>query len=84
MIAAATEELGRVSSRVQPIKSSCMVPPETALKLVEVIRAKVPFVTGTSTLAAPLAMDFSMADGPPASHNENHVHSWLKDTMEAH
>jgi hypothetical protein len=40
-------------------------------KLVEVIRAIVPVVTGTSNLGAALAMDFSMADGPPASHNEN-------------
>jgi hypothetical protein len=25
-----------------------------------------------------------MADGPPASHNENYVHSWLQDIVEAH
>jgi hypothetical protein len=64
-ITVATEELGKVRSNGQPIKSSCMVPPDTAPKLVEVIRAMVPVVTGTSNLAAPLAMDFSMADGPP-------------------
>jgi hypothetical protein len=29
-------------------------------------------------------MDFSLADGPPSSHNENYVHSWLQDTVEAH
>jgi hypothetical protein len=29
-------------------------------------------------------MDFSMANGPPAAHNENYVHSWLHDTEEAH
>jgi hypothetical protein len=29
-------------------------------------------------------MDFSMTDGPPASHNENYVHSWLQDTVKAH
>jgi hypothetical protein len=59
--------------------------PDTAPKLVEVIRAKVPDVTGTSDLGAPLAMDFSMADGPPASHiNESYIHSWLQDTVEAH
>jgi hypothetical protein len=29
-------------------------------------------------------MDFSMADGPPAFHNENYVHSWVQDTVEAH
>jgi hypothetical protein len=52
--------------------------------LVEVIRAMVPVVTGTSSLGAPLAMDFSMADGHPTSHNENYVHSWLLDTVEAH
>jgi hypothetical protein len=80
----ATEELGKVCSNVQPIKSSCMVPPDTAPKLVEVIRAMVPVVTGTSNLGAPLAMDFSMVDGPPTSHNENYVHSWLHDTVEAH
>jgi hypothetical protein len=61
-----------------------MVPPDTALELVEVIRAMIPVVTGTSNLGAPLAMDFSMADGPPTSHNENYVHSWLQDTVEAH
>jgi hypothetical protein len=31
-----------------------------------------------------LAMDFSMAYGPPASHNDNYVHSWLQDTVKAH
>jgi hypothetical protein len=61
-----------------------MVPPDTTPELVEVIRAIAPVVTGTSNLGAPLAMDFSMADGPPASHNENYVHSWLKNTVEAH
>jgi hypothetical protein len=64
VITVATEELGQVCFRVQPIKSSCMVPPNTALELVEVIRAMVPVVTGTSNLGAPLAMDFSMAYGP--------------------
>jgi hypothetical protein len=29
-------------------------------------------------------MDFSMANGSPASHNESYVHSWLQDTVEAH
>jgi hypothetical protein len=47
-----------------------MVPPDTAHKLVEVIRAMVPIPTGTSKLGAPLAMDFSMAYGPLASHND--------------
>jgi hypothetical protein len=61
-----------------------MVPPDTALQLVEVIRDKDPIVTGTSTLGAPLAMDFSMTDGPPASHSENYVFSRLQDTVEAH
>jgi hypothetical protein len=61
-----------------------MVPPDTAPELVEVIRAMVSVVTCTSNLGAPLAMDFSMADGPPSSHNENYVHSWLQDTVEAH
>jgi hypothetical protein len=61
-----------------------MVSPDTALELVEVIRAMVPVVTGTSNLGAPLAMDFSMAYGPPTSHNENYDHSWLQDTVEAH
>jgi hypothetical protein len=84
VITVATEELGKVCSKVQPIKSSCMVPPDTAPELVEVIRAMVPVVTGTSNLGTPLAMDFSMAYGPPASHNGNHVHFWLQDTVEAH
>jgi hypothetical protein len=61
-----------------------MVPPDTALELVEVIRAKVPVITGTNILGAPLAMDFSMAYGPTASHTANYVHSWLQDTVEAH
>jgi hypothetical protein len=29
-------------------------------------------------------MDFSMVDGPSASHNEHYVHYWLQDTMEVH
>jgi hypothetical protein len=58
MIAVAMEELERVCSRVQPIKSPYMVPSDTAPELVEVIRVKVPVVTGTSTLGAPSAMDF--------------------------
>jgi hypothetical protein len=29
-------------------------------------------------------MDFSMAYGLPTSHNENYVHSWLQDIVEAH
>jgi hypothetical protein len=61
-----------------------MLPPDTALELVEVIRAKVSVVKGPSNLGAALAMDFSMADGPPASHNEIYVHYWLQDTVEAH
>jgi hypothetical protein len=84
VITVATEELGKVCSNIPLVKSSCMVPPDTAPKLVEVIRAMVPFLTGTSNLGAPLAMDFSMADGPLASHNENYVHSWLQDTVEAY
>jgi hypothetical protein len=69
VIVVATEELGKVRSTVQSIKFSCMVPPDTAPGLVRVIRAKVPVVTGTNTLGAPLAMDFSMTDCPPAFHN---------------
>jgi hypothetical protein len=84
VIMVATEELGKVYSNVQPIKSVCMVPPDTAPRLVEVIRAMVPVVTGTSNLGAPLAMDFSMADGPLASRIENYLHFWLQDTVEAH
>jgi hypothetical protein len=30
-------------------------------------------VAGNSNLGGPLAMDFSMGDGPPASHNENYM-----------
>jgi hypothetical protein len=84
VITVANEELGKICSKVRPIKSSCMAPPHTAPELVEVIRAMVPVVTGTSNLGAPLAMDFSMVDGSPASHNENYVHSWLQDIVEAH
>jgi hypothetical protein len=84
VLAVATEELGKVCSSVQPIKSSCMAPPDTGPGLVEVIRAMAPVVTGTNALGAPLAMAFSITDGPPASHNENYVHSWLQDAMEAH
>jgi hypothetical protein len=51
--------------------------PDTAFELVEVVRTKVPVVTGFGTLGAPLAMDFSMTDGPQASHNESYLHSWL-------
>jgi hypothetical protein len=61
-----------------------MVPPDTTHELVEVIRAMVPVVTGTSSLGSPLAIDFSMADGPPVFHNENYSNSWLQDTVEAH
>jgi hypothetical protein len=56
------------------VKSPCMVRLDTAPQPIEVIRAKVPVVTGTSNLGSPFAMDFSMADGPPAYHNENYVH----------
>jgi hypothetical protein len=80
----ATEELGKVWSRAQPIKSSCMVPPETTNELVVVIRTMVPVVTGTSTLRAPLAMDFCDGRCPPASHNDNYFHFWLQDTVEFH
>jgi hypothetical protein len=80
----APEELRNVSSRVQLIKSSCMVPPETAPDLYEVIRANVFVVTGSSTLGAPLAMYISMTDGLPASHNEKYVHFRLQHTVEAH
>jgi hypothetical protein len=83
VITVATEELGKVCSNVQAVKSSCMVSPDTAPELVEVIRAMVPVVTGTSNLGALLGMDFSMADGPPASHNDSYVYSWLQDTVEA-
>jgi hypothetical protein len=75
VITVATEELGKVCSNVQPMKSSCMVPPDTAPELVEVKRAMVPVVSGTYILGAPLAMDFSMAYGSPTSQNENYVHS---------
>jgi hypothetical protein len=84
VITVGTEELGKVCSKVKPTKSSRMVPPDTAPELVEVIRAMVPVVTGTSNLGAPLAMSFFMVDGPPASHNDNYIQSWLQDTVEAH
>jgi hypothetical protein len=70
VIAVATEELGIVCSRVQPIKSSCMVPLDTTPELVEVIRASVPDVSNISSLGGAPLIDFSMADGP---HNENGI-----------
>jgi hypothetical protein len=55
-----------------------MVPQDTALELVEVIRARVFVVTGTSSLGAPLAMDFSISDGLAKAYcNDYYVHSWL-------
>jgi hypothetical protein len=75
VITVANEELGKVCSRVQPINSSCMVPLDMGSEVFEVIRAKVPAITGKNTLVATLTMDFSMTDGPPAYHNENYVHS---------
>jgi hypothetical protein len=80
-IAIATEVLRKVCSRVQPIKSSCMVLLDTALELVEVIRAMVPVLKGTSTLGVPLTMDFYMTNGPPASHKDNCLHSWLQNSV---
>jgi hypothetical protein len=44
-----------------------MVPQNTAHELDEVIRAKVPVATGTSTLGALYVMDFLITDDPPAS-----------------
>jgi hypothetical protein len=35
-------------------------------------------------MSLPLAMDFSVAKCPLASHIECYVHSWLQDTVEAH
>jgi hypothetical protein len=35
------------------------------------------------SLGAPLAMDSSMLNGPPASHNINHTHSVLQDSVAA-
>jgi hypothetical protein len=61
-----------------------MVPSDTAPRLVEAIRTIVPIVTGTSTLEAPLTMDFSMTDAPPGSHNGNYIYFWLHNTVEAH
>jgi hypothetical protein len=50
---------------------------------VDEIRELVPGVTGTRILDAPLAMDFPMSDGPPASHNVNYAHSGLQDSVAA-
>jgi hypothetical protein len=62
-----------------------MIHADISLELVEMTRAKIPVVSGSSNLlGGPLTMDFSMANGPPASHNENYVHSWLQETVEAH
>jgi hypothetical protein len=57
-----------------------MVTLVTEPTLVDGIRELVPVVSGTRTLGAALAMDFSMADGPPASHSINYAHSWLQDS----
>jgi hypothetical protein len=84
VIAVATGDLRKACSRVQLIMSSCVVPPDITPELLEVIRAKVPVVMGTSNLGVPLVMDFAMANGPPASHNKNYVQSRLQDTVEAH
>jgi hypothetical protein len=71
----ATEEHEKACARVKPGKSSYTVPLVIALALDDEIRELVPVASGSRTLGAPLAMDFSMADGPPASHNINYVHS---------
>jgi hypothetical protein len=68
--------------RTTPLREAWVLTPLMAL--LTDIRAMVPVVTGTSKLGAPLAMDFSMVDGPPTCHNENYVQSWLQDTVEAH
>jgi hypothetical protein len=31
-----------------------------------------------------MAMDISMTDGPPASHNDSYEHSWQQDTVDTH
>jgi hypothetical protein len=51
-----------------------MVPLDNAPTLVDKIRELVPIVACIRTLGAPLAMDFWMSDGPPASRNINYVH----------
>jgi hypothetical protein len=43
----------------------------------------VPVVTDTRIHGAPLATDFSISYGPPASHNVNYVLLWLKDDVAA-
>jgi hypothetical protein len=78
----ATEELRKACARQQPEKSSCMLPLAIA-PLIDEIREFVPVVSGTRTLGAPLAMDLSMVDGPPACHYINYIHSWLQDSVAA-
>jgi hypothetical protein len=80
----ATEELWEVCSNVQPIKSLCMVPLDTAHAMDEETRPFVPVVLGT--LGAPFTLWrwISRLRGcPPASHNQNYVHSMLQDYVEA-
>jgi hypothetical protein len=79
----AKQELGKACARVQSDKSLCTVPLVTTPTLVDEIHELVPVASGTRTLGAPLAMDFSMADGPPAPHDITYVHSWLQDSVAA-
>jgi hypothetical protein len=72
----ATEELGIVYARVQPKKFVLMVSSDCVPVLVNDTRGLVPSVTGARTLGAPKAIDFSISDGPPASHNVNYVRCW--------
>jgi hypothetical protein len=56
----ATKELEKACARVQPEKSSCMVPHDIVPTLVDKTRELNLIVTGTHTRGAPLAMDLSM------------------------
>jgi hypothetical protein len=38
----------------------------------------------SSNIGAPFGDGPLDGNGPPASHNENYVHSWMQDTVEAH
>jgi hypothetical protein len=61
-----------------------MVSLGTDFELIEPVRVLVPVVSANRALGVPLAMNFSMRDGPPVSHNVNFVHSWREKTVFAH
>jgi hypothetical protein len=74
-----------VSTTRRVLVCGSIVPLVTAPTLVDETRELVPVTSGTRTLGGPLAMEFPMADRPPAPpfHNINYVHSWSQDSVAA-